>query len=112
MAATAVAVGSLPYYIDGAEKRTVTDVTLDTDYATGGEVVTPQMLRLSGIKEVSAKITVAANGDDALGHAQAILGTSNGLQRVLVKLWDKTPAEITADDDVSGCTVRITAIGY
>ncbi len=112
MALTATAVGTLPFYIDGNEKRTITDVTFDADYLTGGEVATPQMLRLSGIKHVEAQITVASNGDDALGHAQAILGTSNGLQQVLVKLWDKTPAEITSDDDVSACVVRLTAVGY
>ena len=112
MATSAVAVGSLPFYIDGNRKTTYTDITLDADYATGGEVVTPQQLRLSGIEEVKAQITVAGNGDDALGHAQAILGTSNGLQQVLLKMWDKTPAEVTADDDLSTCVVRVTATGY
>ena len=113
MAVTVAAVGSLPYYIDGSEKRTITDVTFDADYATGGEAVTPQQLRLSGIKHAEAQITVASNADDALGPtATAILGTNNGLQRVLVKLWDKTPAELTANDDVSACVVRVTATGY
>ncbi len=113
MAVTATCPTALPFYNDGNRKVTYTDITFDVDYSTGGEVVTPQQLRLSAIEEAKAQITVAANADDALGpHATAIVGTSNGLQQVLVKLWDKTPAELTADDDVSGCTVRVTAVGY
>lgn len=112
MAVSVAAVGDLPYYVDGHRKRTVTDVTFDADYASGGEPVTLDQLRLSAAEHVEAQITVASNADGALGHAQAILGTNEGLQRVLLKLWDKTPAEITADDDVSACVVRVTAIGY
>lgn len=113
MAITATCPTALPYYINGPSKTTYTDITFDADYASGGEPVTPEQLRLSAIEEVKAQITVASNADDALGPtATAILGTNNGLQRVLVKLWDKTPAEITADDDVSSCVVRLTAVGY
>lgn len=113
MAISAVAVGSLPFYVDGSEKRTITDVTMDDSYPAGGEEVTLQQLRLSAVKHAEAQITVAANATDSLGACQAVVDTNNGLQRVRVRLYDKdVPAEIDASDDLTGCVVRVTAVGY
>lgn len=114
MAVTATQVGSLPYYTEGHRKVTYTDVTLGaTDYPEGGVAVTPEQLRLSAVQHAEAQITVASNSDDSLGACQAVLGTSDGLQTVKIKLYDKdVPAEITADDDVSACVVRVIATGY
>lgn len=113
MAVSVAQVGDLPYYIDGAKKRTITDVTMDSSYVTGGEPVTLQQLRLSAIEHAEAEFTVAANATDAVGAVQAVVGTNDGLQRVLVKLYDKdVPDEITSGDNLTGCVVRVTAVGY
>lgn len=113
MAVSVAQVGDLPYYTDGHRKRTVTDVTMDSSYATGGEPVTLDQLRLSAVTHAEAQITVAANATDSLGAVQAVVGTSNGLQRVLLKLYDKdVPAEIDSGDNLTGCVIRVTAIGY
>jgi Sec7-like guanine-nucleotide exchange factor len=109
MAVTVAQVGDKPYYIDGAMKHTVTDVTMDSAYATGGETVTCSDLRLNYIDHAEAKITVPSNATDALSNAQFV--RSSGITG-LVKLYDNTPAEITASDNVSSCVVRIHAWGY
>jgi hypothetical protein len=109
MAASVVQAGDLPYYIVGNKKVSYTDVTGDADYPTGGYPITAAQLRLGTITSADAQITVASNADDALQQAQFIVN-ANGVQGLL-KLWDKTPAEITADDDVSACVVRVIARG-
>lgn len=109
MAASVAQVGDKPYYIDGAQKRTVTDVTMDSAYLTGGEVVTAANLRLNYIDHAIADITVPGNATDALANAQFV--RSSGITG-LVKLYDQTPAEITSADNVAGTTVRVTAWGY
>jgi hypothetical protein len=109
MAASVAQVGDLRYYIVGAKKVSYTDVTGDVDYPTGGYPITAAQLGLGTITSADAQITVLANADDALGHAQFIVN-ANGVQGLL-KLWDKTPAEITANDDVSSCVVRVIARG-
>lgn len=109
MAATFANVLSLPYHIVGNQKKTVTDVTMDSAYLTGGEVATAANLGLSHIDHAEAQVTVAANATDALGNAQFV--RSSGITG-LVKLYDPdVPADVTSADDLTGCVVRVTAYG-
>ena len=113
MAVTTAAVGDLPYYIDGANKVTYTDVTMDSDYLTGGEVVTLQQLRLAAVQHAEAQITVAANATDSLGAVNTIVDHNNGLQRIRLRLYDKdVPAEIDGSDNLANCVIRVVATGY
>lgn len=110
MAATFSNVLDRPYHIVGNQKKTVTDVTMDSAYAAGGEVATAANLGLSYIDNAAAQVTVAANATDALGNAQFV--RSSGITG-LVKLYDPdVPADVTAADDLTGCIVRVTAYGY
>ena len=99
-----------PYHIVGNQKKTVTDVTMDSGYLTGGEVATARNLGLNYIDHAEAQVTVAANATDALGPAQFV--RSSGVTG-LVKLYDPdVPADLTSADDLTGCVVRVTAYGY
>lgn len=109
MAATFANVLPVPYRIVGNQKKTVTDVTMDSAYLTGGEVATAANLGLSFIDHAEAQVTVAANATDALGNAQFV--RSSGVTG-LVKLYDPdVPADVTSADDLTGCVVRVTAYG-
>lgn len=109
MAATVAQVGDLPYYIEGNHKHTVRDVTMDSSYLTGGEVVTAADLGLNYIDHADAKITVASNATDTVANAQFV--RSSGVTGLL-KLYDASPAEITSGDNVSGLVARVHAWGY
>lgn len=99
----------VPYNIVGNQKKTVTDVTMDSVYPTGGEAVTAAQLGLSFIDHAEAQFTVPANATDALGAVQFV--RSSGITG-LVKVYDPdVPADASASDDLTGCVVRVIAYG-
>lgn len=108
MAATFARVGSPPYRIVAGKKRTTTDMTLDADYADGGEPFSASDLGLYSIDQIlSATFKTVANADDGI-TTLAISQSSATAGKVV--LYDDTAA-LTADDDVSGTAVRIIAEG-
>jgi hypothetical protein len=110
LGATFANVLSKPYQVVGNQKHTVTDVTMDGAYLTGGEVATAADLGLSHIDHAEAQLTVPANATDALGAAQFV--RSSGITG-LVKLYDPdVPADCTSNDNTTGCIVRVKAYGH
>ena len=98
-------IAGLPYRTDGTRKRTVTNVTLDTSYPTGGESVTASDLGLNKVEE--ARVDIIAVGG-TVNVANAFYDLTNNK----VKVFDETPAEVANAADLSGVQVRITAWGW
>lgn len=88
----------------GSRRQTITDVTMDNSYLSGGEPVTPANLRLGqfdhaicNIKSISGTVNVA----------EAFLDTGTQLLHV----YDETPGEVASTNDLSNVVIRITAYG-
>ncbi len=109
MALSFAQAGDLPYYIVGNQKKTVTDVTLDNSYTSGGEVVNASDLGLNNIDHAEAQIKVNANATDSMVSVN--FSETSGQSGKLV-FYEETPGAITAADDLTGCTVRVIAYGY
>lgn len=109
MALTFSRVGDTPYQIVGNRKETITDVTFDSSYLTGGEAWAAADLGLNYVEYGQAKIKTPGNATDTLANSEFV--RTNG-QGGFIKLWDAVPAQITSADDVSACVVRVTARGY
>ena len=107
--ATFTQVGDLPYYVDGARKRSVTDVAFDTSYPTGGEVVTFADLRLDRVDHATAVVHSATT--TTVNAASAGYTPGNGTTTSLLAVYDETPAEVANDADLAGLVVRVTAWG-
>src|SRR3990172_5387201 len=98
--------GGLPYRISGAQKVTVTDMTCDDDYITGGYPVTAANLGLNAIHSGDASVSVAGTGTPNLANA-AVLAQTDG--SALVYLSDEIPDEQASSADNTGTILRITA---
>lgn len=98
-------VGSLPYYIVGAQKKTITDVALDSSYQSGGEPLPASSLRLNKVDYANAEIYSAAT--------TTVNATSAGYDptNALLHVYDETPAEVASTADLTGLVVRVTAYG-
>ncbi len=107
--ATVTQVGDLPYYIEGARKRSVSDVALDSSYLSGGEVITWADLRLSRVDYATAEITTTAT--TSVNAASAGYVPGNGTTTSILHVYDETPAEVTSTQDLAGLVVRVTAWG-
>jgi hypothetical protein len=107
--ATVAQVGDLPYYVDGARKRSVSDVSLDSSYPTGGEVITAADLRLTRVDHAIAQIQTTAT--TTVNAASAGYVPGNGTTTSVLKVFDETPAEVTNAQDLAGLVVRVTAWG-
>ena len=108
--ATVSQVGDLPQYIDGARRKTVTDVAFDSSYPTGGEVITAANLRLDRVDHAIAQIQSAAT--TTVNAVSAGYTPGNGTTTSVLKVYDETPAEVANAADLSGLTVRVTAWGW
>lgn len=102
---TATRVGSLPYRYVGAQKKTITDVAMDSSYPTGGESVPASDLGLNYVETAQAQIKSAAT--------TTVNVTAVHYDETTNKLlaYDETPAEVANDADLDGLVVRITAFG-
>lgn len=96
-----------PPRVPGAEKRTVTRVTFDNAYPTGGEAVTPEDLGLSRV---------------VFAQAEVVRGTESAEKRVAnadydtvnekLKLFDNaTGKELANASDASKVVVQVVAWG-
>ena len=108
--ATVAQVGALPHYIEGSQKKTVTDVSLDSSYPTGGEQITAANLRLNYIDHAQAQIQEAAT--TTVNAASASFRVNTGSVSGDLLLYDETPAEVANAADMAGLVVRVTAYGY
>jgi len=110
MAVTVTNPASLPFYIDGHQKRIHRRVAMDTSYPTGGEIVTAAELGLNNIDTADARIYSSATTTVNATSAAAAIQTGSGTIKVLV--YDETPAEIASTADVDGLVIDVTARGY
>lgn len=110
MAVTVTNPESLPYRIDGAQKRSRRRVALDSSYPTGGESVTAAELGLNNIDDAKAYVYSVATTTVNVANASAQIQTGSGSIKVL--LYDETPAEIANTADVAGLVVEVEARGY
>lgn len=111
MAVTVANVGqgpgrNLPFTTQGNAKRTVTDVTLDSSYLSGGEPVTAANLGLTSVNWAEAQINLAAT--TTVNAASAGYDEATGLLHV----YDETPAEVASTADLAGLKVRVIAYGF
>ena len=93
-----------PARVPGAERRTVTEVTLDNSYPTGGESLTAKEL---GLRTVDFAICTVSAVGGTINVTQAHYDVSTSK----VKLFDETPAEVANAADVSGIKLQVVAFG-
>lgn len=93
--------------VPGAEKRTVTRITFDNEYPTGGEVVAPEDLGLSRV--------VFAQAEVVHGTESAVLRVANADYNVanekLVLFDNATGKEVENGKDMSKVVVQVVAWG-
>lgn len=106
ISASRVTTGGVPYRIVGNRKETVTDVTFDNSYPTGGEAVTAANLGLSNLDEVT-DIQVKAVGG-TVNVANVFFDEVNS--KLIV--YDETPAEVADAATLATLVVRVRARGY
>ena len=102
--------GSLPYYIEGAQKKTVKDFTLTGTYAANGVAWTAANLGLNHVDLGSAQIKTPVNDGGNEGLFVDFVRTSG--QAGFLKLYDHNQTEITSGDTISTAVIRVTAQGY
>jgi len=101
--------GGLPHTTVGAQKQTVTDVTMDDDYTTGGKAVTAAQLGLSAVYSGQVEVGTSASGADDFANV-ALIPQTNG--SVLLKSHISSGAESSSSADQTGVVLRVTAQGY
>jgi hypothetical protein len=106
MAIAASRVGDLAYRIRGNQRSTLTDITLDNSYPTGGEAITPSDLGLNYVETADAHIKSATGA--GVNVASAFYDESTA--KLLV--YDETPAQVANAADLSTVVVRVRAYGY
>jgi hypothetical protein len=101
--------GGLAYRISGAEKKTVTDVTMDSGYVTGGEPVTAAQLGFSSVcNSATAQIKTTSGAGVNVASCAAVVQTDGSVN---LKCHDETPAEVANAADIATTIIRVTATG-
>jgi hypothetical protein len=106
ISASRVTTGGVPYRIVGNKKETVTDVTFDSSYPTGGEAVTASDLGLSNLEEVVDLQVKTVGG--TVNVANIFFDEVNSK----LKVYDETPAEVADTATLATLVVRVRARGY
>ncbi len=106
MAISATRRGDLAYRIVGAQKETLTDITFDSAYPTGGEAVTAADLGLNYVDNADAAVKSATGA--GVNVASAFYDETT--DKIL--LYDETPAQVANAADVATTVVRVRARGY
>lgn len=102
--ATALVTDPLPYRIVGSQKETITDVTFDSSYPTGGEAITPADLSLNRIDSATCEIkTVGGTVNVANAHYDEVNSK--------IVVYDETPAEVGNGNSLATLVVRVKARG-
>lgn len=86
-------------------KVTVTDVSFDAAYPTGGEAVTAANLGLNRVDFAIATVKSAATSTVNVANVHYNRDTAKLLA------YDETPAEIANDADLAGIVVQVVAWG-
>ena len=102
--------GSRPYYIEGADKKTVKDFTLTGTYVANGVAWTAANLGLNHVDHVSAQIKTPVT--DTSSEALFVDAVKTSGQAGFIKFYDINETEITTGDTLTGTVVRVTAVGY
>jgi len=102
--------GELPYYIEGARKRTIKDFTLTGTYAANGVAWTAANLGLNHVDHAAAQIKTPVTDTSSEGLFVDLVRTSG--QAGFIKFYDINETEITAGDTLTGAVIRVTAYGY
>ena len=108
MATSQAAVSS---FRPAAYKVTVTDVTLDTSYVTGGYVLTAANLGLTSVKAATADITTPSSAATNAVVATPLVQT-DGSVNLKVLNAAATPVEIAGAASLAAMVVRVTAFGH
>jgi hypothetical protein len=95
--------------VSGTQRKTVTNVTFDSSYLSGGETVTAAQLGLSSLDYGTCQIKAVGG---TVNVASAFLECVADPAANKIHLWDETPAEVTSTADVSGIVVQVTAFGH
>ena len=97
-------IGGLPYVVTSAQRKTVTDVTFDSSYPTGGEAFTASDLGLNVVDSASVEVKSVA-GTVNVANVFADLANSKLIA------YDETPAQVANAADLTDVVVRVTAHG-
>ena len=97
-------IGGLPYAVSSAQCKTVTDVTFDSSYPTGGEAFTASDLGLNVVEDAEVEVKSVA-GTVNVANVFADLTNSKLI------VWDETPAQVSNASDLTDVVVRVTAHG-
>ena len=100
----AVSVSRVDQYVTGNKRVTVSGVTFDSSYLSGGESLTAADLGLSDV--VSAVCTIRSVGG-TVNVASAAYDPATSL----IHLYDETPGEVSSTADVSNIVVQVEAKG-
>jgi hypothetical protein len=95
-----------PSRVEGGKRTIVRDVTFDSSYPEGGEVLSAARLGLTHIDVVESCDIVAVDG--TVNVANASYDETNAK----LQLFDETPSEVAGEANVEGVVVRIVARGY
>jgi hypothetical protein len=105
MALAFAAVGRSGGDVVGSQRRTVTDITMDSSYQSGGEPVTANNLRLGRVVYATAQIQSTSGGGVNVSSAGYDPATA------LLHVYDETPAEVASTADISTTVIRVEAYG-
>lgn len=94
----------------GTQRKTVTNVTMDSSYLSGGETVNATSLGLSSLDNATCQIKSTSGG--GVNVASAFLECTADPTANKLHLWDETPAEVASTSDVSTTVVQVTAFGH
>jgi hypothetical protein len=93
--------------VPGAEKRTVTRITFDNSYPTGGEVVAPEDLGLQRVVFAQAEVVHGSESAELL-----VTNADYDVANEKLKLLDaKTGKELADTKDASKVVVQVVAWG-
>lgn len=93
--------------VPGAEKRTVTRVTFDNKYPTGGEATTPEDLGLSRVVFAQAEVVHGTESAE-----KRVTNADYDVANEKLKLFDSaTGKELANEADASKVVVQVVAWG-
>ena len=90
--------------VPGAQRFSVSSVTFDSKYVTGGEPLTAAEL---GLTRVDWAIATVKKVGGTVNVAQAVYN----VEKSTLQLFDETPAEVASEADVSNIVVQVVAFG-
>jgi hypothetical protein len=91
--------------IPGAERRTVTEITLDNSYASGGEALTAAQL---GLRHVEAAICSVVHGTESATYRAVTAYYKEGKLHLIDSATGK---EVESTKDMSKVVVQVVAFG-